>query len=75
MALFNAVGKLEYERVINYFKVPKINLKEYTDITHKFSDVFDFSNQAFNENIIYDIKKSSKRKLEILSNIDIENKS
>lgn len=71
MALFNAVGKLEYERVINYFKIPKINLKEYEDITSKFSDVFEFTNIKFNDNLIYDIKKSSYRNLEILSKIDI----
>jgi len=71
MALFNAVGKLEYERIIGYFKIPKINLKEYEDVTSKFSDVFSFSNVPLTDNIIYDIKKSNYRKLEILSKIDI----
>ena len=71
MAIFSAVGKLEYERIINYFKIPKINLKEYEDVTSKFSDIFAFSNVPFTDNIIYDIKKSNYRKLEILSNIDI----
>ena len=70
-ALFNEVGKLEYERIINYFKIPKINLKEYEDVTLKFSDVFAFTNTNFTENLIYDIKKSNYRKLEILSKIDI----
>ena len=71
MALFNAVGKLEYERVISYFRIPKINLREYEDITSKFSDIFAFSNTPLNDNLIYDIKKSNYRKLEILSKIDI----
>ena len=71
MAIFSAVGKLEYERIINYFKIPKINLKEYEDVTSKFSDIFAFSNVPFTDNIIYDIKKSNYRELEILSNIDI----
>lgn len=71
IALFNAVGKLEYDRVVSYFKIPKINLKEYEDITKKFSDVFDYSNIPMSENLIYDLKKSSYRKLEILSKIDI----
>ena len=70
-ALFNEIGKLEYERILNYFKVPKINLKEYEDITQKFSDVFAFTNTNFTDNLIYDIKKSNYRKLEILSKIDI----
>lgn len=71
MALFNAIGKLEYERVIGYFRIPKINLREYEDVTKKFSDVFDFSSVPLNDNLIYDIKKSNYRKLEILSKIDI----
>lgn len=71
MALFNAVGKLEYERIINYFRIPKINLKEYEDVTSKFSDVFAFSNISVADNLMYDIKKSNYRKLEILSKIDL----
>ena len=71
MAIFNAVGKLEYERIINYFRLPKVNLKEYDDITSKFSDVFAFSNISLAENLMYDIKKSNYRKLEILSKIDL----
>jgi len=71
MALFNAVGKLEYERVVSYFKIPKINLREYEDVTKKFSDIFAYSSVPLNDNLIYDIKKSSYRKLELLSKIDI----
>ena len=70
-ALFNEVGKLEYERIVNAFRIPKINLKEYEDITQKFSDVFVFTSMNFTDNLIYDIKKSNYRKLEILSKIDI----
>lgn len=70
-ALFNAVGKLEYERIVSYFKIPKINLREYEDITSKFSDVFAFSSIPLTDNLIYDIKKSNYRKLELLSKIDI----
>ena len=71
MALFNAVGKLEYERIVGYFKLPKINLREYEDVTKKFSDIFAFSSVPLNDNLVYDIKKSSYRKLELLSKIDI----
>ena len=71
MAIANAVGKLEYERIVNYFRIPKVNLKEYEDITSKFSDVFAFSNISMADNLMYDIKKSNYRKLEILSKIDL----
>ena len=46
-------------------------IRKYEDVTKKFSDVFAFSSVPLNDNLIYDIKKSSYRKLEILSKIDI----
>ena len=71
MSIFNAVGKLEYDRIIGYFRLPKINLKEYEDVTKKFSDVFDFRVEPINDNLIYDLKSKNTRKLEIMSKIDI----
>lgn len=71
MALINSLGKLEYDRTASYFKLPKINLREYEDVSKKFSDVFAFSSTPINDNLVYDIKKSRYRKLEILSKIDI----
>ena len=71
IALVSAVGKLEYDRLVSYFRIPRINLKEYTDVTKKFSDVFGYSSVPISDNLIYDLKKSSYRKLELLSKIDI----
>ena len=34
------MGKKEYDKLLNYFKVPRLNLKEYDDITHSFDEVF-----------------------------------
>lgn len=70
-ALYNNIGKLEYEQIVNYFKVPKLNLREYENISSKFSDVFAFSTKPINDSIIYDLKKSRHRNLEILSKIDL----
>ena len=70
-ALYNAIGKLEYEKIINFYKIPSLNLREYDDITKNFSDVFGFSNNSINDNLIYDLKKSRHRHIEILSNIDL----
>lgn len=70
-ALFNSIGKLEYEKIISYFKIPKLNTNEYEDISSKFSDIFEFSNAPINNNIIYDLKKANYRNLEILSKIDL----
>ena len=40
VVLYNNLGKKEYEKVLNYFKIPKINLKDYEDITCSFNEVF-----------------------------------
>ncbi len=40
VVLYNNLGKKEYDRVLSYFKVPRINLKDYEDITTAFKDVF-----------------------------------
>ncbi len=40
VVLYNNVGKKEYDQLVSYFKVSRINLKDYEDITLKFSDVF-----------------------------------
>ena len=70
-ALYNNIGKIEYEKVISYFSLPKLNLREYDDITSKFSDVFEYGNMPISNNIIHDLKKSRYRNLEILSDIDV----
>lgn len=38
--LKNNVGDVEFKRLKNYFKVPKLNLKDYVDITHPFDLTF-----------------------------------
>lgn len=40
IVLYNNLGKKEYEKVLNYFKVPRISLKDFEDITCSFDDVF-----------------------------------
>lgn len=40
IVLYNNLGKTEYDNVVKYFKIPRINLKEYEDITIPFSSCF-----------------------------------
>ena len=40
IVLYNNLGKKEYDKVLNYFKLPRVNLKDYKDITSSFDDVF-----------------------------------
>lgn len=41
ITLYNAIGKKEYDRLVDLFKMPIINLSEFTNITSKFSDVYE----------------------------------
>ena len=51
VVLLNNLGKKEYEKLIDYFKIPRINLKDYTDITANFSQIFTpVSGNMFTEN-------------------------
>ena len=40
IVLYNNVSKDEYNKIINYYKMPKISFKEYEDITNNFNSVF-----------------------------------
>lgn len=72
VSLYNNVGKTEYDKIIAYFKIPKMNLIEYTDITCKFNDVFESTMMNAYDYVVKDIRKVSTNKLEIISKIDID---
>lgn len=38
--LYNNLGKKEYEKILNYYKIPRINLKDYEEITTSFDEAF-----------------------------------
>ena len=40
IVLYNNVGKKEYEKLLDYFKMPRVILKDYDDITASFDEVF-----------------------------------
>lgn len=42
--LLNNLGKREFDLILNSFKLPSVSLKEYKEVTCKFSDVFMISN-------------------------------
>ena len=69
IVLYNNLGKKEYEKVLNYFKVPRINLKNYEDITLSFDDVFTPVNGTIME-INDDITKRDSNNILINRGID-----
>lgn len=40
VVLYNNLGKKEYEKLVNYYKIPRLNLKDYEDVTCSFDEVF-----------------------------------
>lgn len=71
VVLYNNVGKREYERLVNYFKMIKVNKDGYNEVTHSFSQIFDSvpytSNDMYNDSI----RKYNKQKLNINSSFDM----
>ena len=72
-SLFNNIGKLEYEKIIEYFKIPRINTKEYQDITCSFDDVFEQSNINEFDLINSDIQRTNTNKINLTPKIDLDN--
>ena len=71
--LYNQVGKDEYQKIVDYFKIPKISLNGYEDITSRFTDVFEITNQNPSSHIVEDVKKANSRSLSFVSKIDLNN--
>ena len=69
VVLYNNIGKMEYDNLIEKYRNKKIITKDYLDITTSFDKVFTSVNgYAFNN---LDIVDEKTRKIEINSNIDI----
>jgi len=51
VVLYNNLGKKEYDKIVNYYKVPRLNLKDYNDITASFNNIFtSVSGNIYTEN-------------------------
>lgn len=72
ISLYNNVGTTEYDKIVSYFKLPRMNLSEYTDITCKFNEIFESTDLNSYDHIENDIRKVSRNKLEITSKIDFD---
>lgn len=70
--LYNNVGKIEYEKIVEFYKIPKISLKDYEEITCTFNDIFKSTNIS-NFELLENINKYSANKLKIDSKVDIQN--
>ena len=62
-------GKNEYNKLLNYFKIPHLNLKDYEDITRSFNEVFK-TIPGKSEIVSSDIADKNKNKILINDCID-----
>ncbi len=68
VVLYNNVGKSEYTKITEFFKHPKISLKDYEDITVSFDGVFKSSKYTMMEINCEDLYKKNK----LLLNYDFD---
>ena len=52
VVLYNNVGEREYELLKSMYRLPKIDLKEYTDITKRLDEVYDPSKFALSNDLM-----------------------
>lgn len=69
VVLYNNIGKVEYEKIVDKYRTHRLSIKDYEDITTSFDSVFTSVNgYSYNNDDILDEKT---RKIEIKSNIDL----
>lgn len=68
IVLYNNVGKKEYNRLVNMYKVVKVNLKDYDEVTKSFKQVYKSTpgSITFTE----EIQSKSSNDIEVLDLID-----
>ncbi len=69
--LYSNVGANEYNRVINYFKIPNISLEGFEEITTSFSDVFETTPND-QTNVGEELKKRTTNNINIKNKIDFD---
>lgn len=72
VVLYNNVGKKEYEKVLDYFKTPRLSTNNYQDITVSFTEIFSTVPLTSYEVVNSDIRKNNVQKLNINTNFDFE---
>ncbi len=70
VVLYNNIGKKEYDKIVEYFKIPVISTKEFTNITKSFTEIFESVPYTKFETVNEEIKKKNKNKLVLKNEVD-----
>lgn len=65
IVLYNNIGKKEYENLLKYFKVPRINLSTYEELTCSFDEVFESSPLSSYDNLNEDLRVNKTGEIKI----------
>jgi replication initiation and membrane attachment protein len=71
VSLFSNIGKSEYDRLVNFYKLPKISMNGYEDITCKFNDIFEIKDFTSYEKLTEELKRKNTNDMSIYSKIDL----
>ncbi len=72
IVLYNNVGKKEYEKLLEYFKVPRISLSGYEELTCKFDEVFESVSSTTYDNLNSDIRVNKTGNILIDKSFDFD---
>ena len=72
IVLYNNVGKKEYENLLKYFKVPRINLSSYNEITSSFNEVFESTPDTHLDNLNTDLRTNKIGEIKIDEAFDFD---
>jgi replication initiation and membrane attachment protein len=73
ISLYNNVGKNEYERLVSFFKIPKMNLNGYEEVTSSFNEIFETKDYTSYEKLLEDLRRQHKNDLNIENKVDLNN--
>ena len=72
VSLYSFIGEKEYKDVADYFKMPKINLNSFENISAKFSDLYNLDIKKMDDVTEKNIKSKDKIGLIIEDSIDFD---
>lgn len=72
IVLYNNIGKKEYDNLLKYFKVPRINLSSYDEITSSFDSVFESIPSNTYDNLNDDIRVNKTGDIKIDNSFDFD---
>lgn len=72
IVLYNNIGKKEYENVLKYFKVPRINISSYEEITSSFDEVFESVPGTLYNNLNADLRINKTGEIKIDNSFDFD---